>query len=80
MPVLDPYGPFVLAVFAVTSIVLLGYLAYLRSRLGGLRRELERLQACADGSVSGPSEQPELEPVAPGRLATHDAPASRSQR
>ncbi len=39
---LDRYAGYVIAAFGVTWAVLGAYLLYLRSRLGGLKRELER--------------------------------------
>jgi CcmD family protein len=42
MPSLDHNGGFVLSAFLITVVVLGGYALYLRSRLSGLRRRLER--------------------------------------
>ena len=44
MPELDRYAGYVLAAFGITWLVLGGYLLYLRSRLAGLRRQLQREQ------------------------------------
>jgi CcmD family protein len=41
MPQLDRYAPYVLAAFAITWLVFGLYLLYLRSRLSGVRRQLE---------------------------------------
>jgi len=38
VPTLDHNAGYVLAAFAITWLVLGGYLLYVRSRLGGLRR------------------------------------------
>jgi hypothetical protein len=35
---LDQYAPFLLSAFGITLVVLVGYVLYLRSRLGALRR------------------------------------------
>ena len=35
---LDHYAAFLLSAFGITVVVLVGYVLYLRSRLGGLRR------------------------------------------
>ncbi len=43
MPELDRYAPFLLSAFGVTWVVLGAYLLYLRSRLDGLRRQMETL-------------------------------------
>lgn len=48
---LDRYAGYVIVAFAITWLVLGGYLVYLRSRLTALSRELERLH-----SVSRPRE------------------------
>ena len=38
MPALDHYAPFLLSAFAITVIVLVGYVLFLRSRLRAARR------------------------------------------
>jgi CcmD family protein len=42
VPELDRYAGYVLAAFGITWLVFGAYLLYLRSRLSGLRRQLER--------------------------------------
>jgi heme exporter protein D len=43
---LDHYAPFLLSAFAITLVVLVGYVLYLRSRLVGVKRR--RAAALAD--------------------------------
>jgi hypothetical protein len=38
---LDQYAPFLLSAFALTVIVLVGYVLYLRSRLSGVKRRAD---------------------------------------
>jgi CcmD family protein len=47
---LDHNGGFVLAALLITGAVLGGYLLYLRSRLAGLRRQLERGRPASVGA------------------------------
>jgi hypothetical protein len=56
MPALDHNGGFVLSAFLITVGVLGGYLLYLRSRLSGLRRRVERppADARAEGALTQP--------------------------
>jgi heme exporter protein D len=42
---LDHYAPFLLSAFGITLVVLVGYVLYLRSRLGGLRRRAAAMSA-----------------------------------
>ncbi len=53
VPELDRYAPFLLSAFAVTWVVLGGYLLLLRSRLGGLRRQIDALGASANHPPPG---------------------------
>jgi CcmD family protein len=46
---LDHYAPYLLSAFAITVLVLVGYVLYLRSRLLGLRRRA----ASVDAGYSG---------------------------
>jgi hypothetical protein len=47
---LDHYAPFLLSAFAITVVVLVGYVLYLRSRLMGVRRRAAR--PAPDGGYS----------------------------
>ena len=74
MPALDHYAPFLLSAFAITVVVLLGYLLYLRSRLQGARHRAAVMGA--DGGSSGGDYSARNVTAAAPRAATAQAASS----
>jgi hypothetical protein len=65
---LDHYAPFLLSAFAITLLVLVGYVLYLRSRLLGVRRRA--------ASVSGEGYSARNVSAAAPRVTTAQAASS----